>query len=266
MTVMNRPHYKSILVAAATVVLAILMIGCGGSGSSNQSDEAMPAPNPAAKPVDETTAGTVTGVVKFDGTPPPRKAINMSAVPNCAKLRDSPAMTEEVVPGDNGTLQNVVVYLDGDFSEYSFPRSSAPVMADQKGCVYEPHVAALMTGESLQVTSSDTATHNVNAMAKRNRSWNQTEPPGAAPITHQFAREEVAIRVACNVHPWMRMYIAVVGHPYFQVTGKDGSFSLKNVPPGTYTLTAWHERYGTRKQTITIQPKQEQTATITFAQ
>jgi len=168
------------------------------------------------------------------------------------------------VLGDQGTLQNVVVYLKGDFSQYSFPRAATPVKIDQKGCLYTPHVAALMTGETLQVSNSDLATHNVNAMAKSNRSWNESEAPGAATINQQFAREEVAIRVKCNVHPWMKLYVAVLRHPYFQVTGKDGSFALKNVPPGKYTLVAWHELYGTKEQEITISARQEQNVNLTF--
>lgn len=246
---------------AAAVVVAISMTGCR---SNKETSQDTPTGSSAGRPVDEATAGSVTGTIKFDGTPPQAKLINMAAVPNCTKQRTSPATTEDVVPGDHGTLQNVVVYLRGDFSQYSFPRATTPVKVDQKGCVYSPHVIALMTGESLQVTNSDSATHNVNAMAKRNHGWNETEAPGTATINHQFAREEVAIRVKCNVHPWMRLCIAVLGHPYFQVTSRDGSFALKNVPAGSYTLTAWHELYGTREQNITIKPKQEQAVTITF--
>jgi plastocyanin len=156
------------------------------------------------------------------------------------------------------------VYLKGDFSQYSFPRAATPVKIDQKGCLYTPHVAALMTGETLQVTNSDLASHNVNAMAKSNRSWNESEAPGTTTINQQFAREEVAIRVKCNIHAWMKLYVAVLRHPYFQVTGKDGSFALRNVPPGKYMLIAWHELYGTREQEITINPKQEQSVTLTF--
>ena len=256
-----RASFRSLLLIAVVTALAIFISGCGGN---KRSSEGVPDSRSAGRPVDETMAGSVTGAIKFEGTPPQAKDINMAAVPNCNKERTSPATTEDVVLGDKGTLQNVVVYLRGDFSQYSFPRSTTPVKVDQRGCVYTPHVAALMIGESLQVTNSDSATHNVNAMAKRNHAWNETEVPGTASINHQFAREEVAIRVKCNVHPWMKLYVAVLGHPYFQVTGKDGSFALKNVPPGSYTLVAWHELYGVREQEITINPKQEQSVTFTF--
>ena len=256
-----RAGFRSLLLSAMVTALAVSISGCGGN---KRSSEDVPDSSSGGRPVDESVAGSVTGAVKFEGTPPKARTINMASVPSCNSQHTSPATTEDVVLGDQGALQNVVVYLKGDFSQYSFPRAATPVKIDQKGCLYTPHVAALMTGETLQVTNSDLATHNVNAMAKSNRPWNESEPPGAATINQQFTREEVAIRVKCNVHPWMKLYVAVLRHPYFQVTGKDGSFALKNVPPGKYTLVAWHELYGTREQEITINAKQEQSVSLTF--
>ena len=250
----------SLLVASA-VVLAIFGAGCGNKGNSERAED-----QPAAKPVDPATTGTVTGVVKFEGTLPQMRNINMASVPNCAKLHPTPQMVEDVVPGDNGTLQNVVVYLKGDFNQYSFPQNATPVQIDQSGCVFSPHVVALMTGEPLQVTNTDMVTHNVNVMSTHRQGWNQTLAAGAAPIEKSFAREEVPIAVKCNIHQWMKFYIAVFRHPYFQVTGRDGSFVLKNVPPGTYTLTAWQEKYGTKEQTIVVKPNSEQTVSLTFAE
>ena len=189
----------------------------------------------------------------------------MAAEPSCAKEHASqPAMTQEVVPGENGTLENVVVYLKGDFSQYSFPLPPMPAQIDQKGCQYEPHVVALMAGQEFQVINSDPVTHNIHPLPMDNREWNQSQPPGAPPIDQSFARPEVSIPVKCNIHPWMKAYIAVFGDPYFQVTGKDGSFDIKNVPPGTYTLTAWHETYGTKEQSITIGPKESKMVSVTF--
>jgi hypothetical protein len=171
----------------------------------------------------------VTGTVKFDGAIPQMKSINMASVPSCAKLHSSPQMAQDVVLGNNGMLQNVVVYLKGDFSQYAFPPAIAPVQIDQS---YSPHVVALMTGEPLQITNSDATTHNVNAISTHRQGWNQTLAPGSALIERTFAREEIPIAVKCNIHPWMKFYVAVLSHPYFQVTGNDGSFVLKNVPPG----------------------------------
>ncbi len=247
---------------AAAVALAAALISCGGKG--NQPSETAAPANPAAKPVDAATAGTVTGSIKLDGTPPKPRNINMAAEPNCAKAHTTPVTTEDVVPGDGGTLQNVVVYLKGDFSQYSFPPASNPVTIDQKGCQYHPHVLALQTGEPLSVVNSDPTTHNIHPVPKDNREWNESQPPGAQPIMQSFARPEVSIPVKCNVHPWMKAYIAVFNNPYNVVTGKDGSFSIKNVPPGTYTVTAWHELYGSQDQMVTIGPSESKSVTLTF--
>ena len=253
---------KSLWYLAAAVTLAAALISCGGKGS--QPETAAPAANPAAKPVDSATAGTVTGTIKLDGTAPKPRNINMAAEPNCAKAHSTPATTEDIVPGDGGTLQNVVVYLKGDFSAYSFSPETTPVMIDQKGCQYHPHVLALQTGEPLSVINSDMTTHNIHPVPKDNREWNESQPPGAQPIMQSFARPEVSIPVKCNVHPWMKAYIAVFNNPYYQVTSKDGSFTLKNVPPGTYTVTAWHESLGSQDAMVTVGPSESKSVTITF--
>lgn len=259
---MKRPD-AVVFVAATLAVLALSISGCSGN-SENSSGEDTPARHSVTEPVDAATAGSVVGVVKFQGTPRRMRAINMAAVPNCAKMHSSPALTEDVVLGANGTLQNVVVYLKGDFSRFSFDPSNSPIRIDQNGCNYDPHVLALMTGQQLQVANSDQATHNINAAPKRNPRWNESQAAGAAPFTEVFTRSEIGIPVKCNIHPWMKAYIAVFSNPYFQVTRDDGSFKIDHVPPGTYTLTAWHELYGTRQQTITIEEKHEQTASFTF--
>jgi plastocyanin len=241
----------SILVLGATIALAAGIVSCGG-GSQPAETPATPAAAGGGKTVDAATAGSVSGMIAFDGTPPRMRPINMAAEPTCAKQHSTPATTEDVMVGNGGALENVVVYLKGDFSEYSFPPATAPVELDQKGCQYTPHVVALQTGAPLSVVNSDQTTHNIHPVPMNNREWNQSQPPGSAPLNESFAREEIAIPVKCNVHPWMKSYIAVLGNPYFQVTGTDGSFSLKNVPPGTYTLTAWHESLGSMDQMVTI--------------
>ena len=249
---------------AAVVILTVSFAGCGNKQSTAENGDNAPVSHSSGKPVDAATAGSVAGTIKFDGTVPQMKTINMIDVPNCAKLHSAPVMTESVVPGDNGALQNVVVYLQGDFSAYSFPKAPASMKVDQEGCIYTPHVVAVMTGDPLEVTNKDAVTHNINAISKSRQGWNETQVQGGAPIVRSFSKEEIPMTVKCNMHPWMRFYLAVVNDPYFQVTGKDGQFALRNIPPGSYTLTAWHEIFGTKKQTIVIQPKQEQTVSITF--
>ena len=254
---------KSVLFASAAVILAVAMISCGKKQDTETTSATPAATNTGGKPVDAATAGTITGSVKLDGAAPKMKVINMAAEPNCAKAHTTPAMTEDVVT-DGGSLENVIVYVKGDFGQYAFTPQTAPVTIDQKGCQYHPHVLALMTGEPLQVTNSDTTTHNIHPTPKDNREWNESQPPNAAPINQSFARQEVAIPVKCNVHPWMKAYIGVFSNPYFQVTGKDGSFTIKNVPPGTYTVTAWHELYGNSEQMVTVGPSESKAVTITY--
>jgi hypothetical protein len=249
--------------------MVFIFSGCSKSEKSEEASKSnsQPAysPNSDAKPVDPATAGVITGIVKLDGTPPKMRNINMRSVPSCAQIHEeTPATLEDVVPGDNGTLQNVVVYLKGDFNAYTFPQPGEVVSMDQKGCMYVPHVVAVRTQQPLGIHNSDSTSHNSNTLTKDNMPWNQTQSVGAAPVEHSFSHPEVAIGLKCNIHPWMKAYVAVLDNPYFQVTGADGSFTLKNVPPGSYTLTAWHERYGTSEQMIQVTPKAEQKVTITY--
>ena len=253
---------KLAFLVGVLLILAAALMSCGKKQEPSGAPSS--AATQAATPVNAATAGSITGIVQLDGKPPRMKVINMAAEPKCAQEHSSPAMTQEVVPEGNGTLQNVVVYLQGDFSHYKLGEPQTPAIIDQKGCMYNPHVLALRTGQPLQVINSDPVTHNIHPVPKDNREWNQSQPPGAAPIVQSFAREEVAIPVKCNVHPWMKAYIAVLNNPYFQVTGKDGSFDLKNVPPGTYKVVAWQELYGMQEQSVTIGPKESKNIRFTF--
>jgi plastocyanin len=239
------------------VAFAALVGGCGGG--QNQSSEQPAAPAAGAKTVDMSTVGSISGTVKLDGTAPKYKAINMSADPYCVKANSQPVLPQEVVTGDGNTLANVVVYVKSGAEGYSFPTPSDSVTIDQKDCMYVPHVVALMVGQQLQVVNSDDTTHNIHPTPADNREWNRSQPPQAPPITDTFARPEVAIPVKCNVHPWMKSYIAVLANPLYAVTGKDGTFEIKNVPPGTYTIEAWQEKYNTMDQTVTIAAKESKT-------
>lgn len=204
-----------------------------------------PAPLPAA-------GGTsVSGVVKFKGTAPRPTRIDMSADPYCAKAHTSAVTTEDLLADANGGLENVVVYISDGLGTATFPVPDEPAEIEQKGCQYKPHVLAMRAGQKLKVVNSDATTHNIHPMPANNREWNVSQPQGM-PVEQVFAREEVAISVKCNIHPWMRSYIAVVKNPYFAVTDKTGSFELKDLPPGTYTVQAWHEKLGTRTQKITV--------------
>jgi hypothetical protein len=161
-----------------------------------------------------------------------------------------------VVTGAHGALANVVVYVKSGLGSYRFDIPSAPVALDQKGCMYEPRILAVMTRQTFEVHNEDPTIHNVHAMPRVNRAWNKSEPVGDPPIEANFTKPELAIPIACNIHPWMRAYMFVFAHPYFAITPKTGEFELKGLPPGTYVIEAWQERFGTQDQTVTLGPKE----------
>ncbi len=255
-----KPKYALYVVLA--VALAYSLAGCGKK-ETPESAPAAPAAGPAT-PIDMSTVGSVSGSVKLEGAPPKAKRINMAAEPSCAAQHSTPATDQEVVTGEGGALENVIVYVKEGLGNRTFETPKTPATLDQKGCMYIPHVVALQTGQTLDVRNNDKATHNIHPGPKFNREWNKSQPVGAPAIEETFAREEVSIPVKCNVHPWMKSYIGVFKHPYFQVTSANGSFTLKNLPPGTYTIEAWHEKYGTTSQTVTLGAKESKSINFVF--
>jgi plastocyanin len=180
----------------------------------------------------------------------PNKAINMSSEPGCAKMYSTPPTREDVVVGAGGALENVVIYISAGAPDES-AAPSTPVTVMQKGCRFTPHIVVLQTNQALQMVNEDSTAHNIHPLATNNREWNKAEPPGSAPLTDSFARPEF-ISVKCNIHPWMHAYFAVLKTSHYTVTGENGAFNLANLPPGKYTITAWHETFGTQSQEVTI--------------
>src|SRR3984957_12260516 len=218
----------------------------------------------AAAVPDSSSPTSVSGVVKFEGTVPKPSPIDMSSDPNC-KSNSSGATTEDIVAGANGSLENSVVFVADGLGDRTFQPPAQPAVLEQKGCLYRPHVIALQANQKLSVVNSDATTHNIHPSPANNREWNTIHPPGVH-LKLSFAREEIAIPVKCNIHPWMRGYIAVFKHPYFAVTGKDGSFELKDLPAGNYTVTVWHGKLGTQSQPITVAAGQASKADFVFKQ
>ncbi len=256
---MNSRKWQFALAAALLIGLA----GCGKKESQESSQEMAPAATTSA-PMDMANAGDLSGKITLDGAAPAFRPINMSADAYCTKAHSTPVMPQEVEAGAGGALANVVVYVKSGLPDHTWDVPKDPVELDQKGCMYTPHVVALMAGQDLKVLNEDQTTHNIHPLPKDNREWNKSQPPGSPAIMDSFARAEVAIPVKCNVHPWMKSYVAVFKNPYFAVTGADGTFDIKNLPPGTYTIEAWQERYGTVDQQVTIGPKESKTANLSF--
>ena len=211
------------------------------------------------------SGASVKGTVKFDGTAPKGTRIDMTQDPLCSKAHSTPATTEEVLVGPSGGVENVVVYVSDGLTSHDFQPPQQPAVLEQKGCQYKPHVLAMQASQKLDVVNSDETTHNIHPIPNNNREWNMTQPHGMH-LEQTFAREEVSILVKCNVHPWMKGYIAVFKHPYFAVSDKNGEFELKDLPPGTYTITAWQEKLGTKTQKVTVGAGEAKTADFAFKQ
>ena len=208
-------------------------------------------------------AAAIRGVVKFEGTAPKAKPISMAADSSCAKQHPGPVLTPEIVTDSKGGLQNVLVFIADGLGDRTFDPPKEPVVISQKACLYEPRVLVVQANQPIEVVNDDPTSHNIHPTPANNREWNKAELPGAK-MEETFAREEIAIPVKCNIHPWMRGYIAVLKNPYFAVTKPDGSFDLPNLPPGTYTIKAWHEKLGTSTQTITIGANQTKDISFVF--
>jgi Carboxypeptidase regulatory-like domain len=254
---------------AAAIAAALLIAGCGGT--KEQSENTQPkeeaTKNAAGAPaaIDEANAATVTGKVSFTGQKPAMRNLDMSANPACARAHASaPPKSEEVVVNDNGTLRNTFVWVKSGLPDRQWEPPKGAVKLDQHGCMYAPHVIGVMTNQDLEIVNSDPTNHNIHPLPKINQEWNESQPPKGENKTKHFARQEVMIPVKCNVHPWMRSYIGVVSHPFFAVTGDDGSFTIKGLPPGTYTIEAWHEKYGPKDMQVTVAPKDSKTVDFSY--
>jgi hypothetical protein len=226
----------------ASMVLALMMLGIGVVNLNYK--------------VSAASEGSITGTVKLDGAVPHMRGIDMSKDPYCSKAHaDSPVRLETVVVGKDQGLENVVLYISqGLPANLASQKASSVPVFDQKGCMYSPHVLAMNAGQEFKVTSSDQTAHNIHPEPNPltgNIPWNRSQPPGAPAITSSWKAEEVAIPVKCNIHPWMHGWFVVVKGPY-ATTGEDGSYTIHGVPPGSYTVTAWQEDYGTQSQKVTV--------------
>ena len=247
---------RILLSLVGAILLSLASAACGGQ------QEAPPPPAVVSNPVDPATAGSIRGAITLDGTPPAPQPINMESDPYCQKL--GAATTETVAVGADGALQNVFVYVKDGLGDRTFPVPTTPVVFDQKGCRYVPHVLGIQVGQTFEILSSDNTLHNVHAMPANNREFNKAHQLAGIKHTHVFSTKEVMVPFKCDVHKWMNAYVGVLDHPFFAVTGSNGSFELKGLPPGTYTIEAWHEKLGTQTHSVTIGEKQTSDVAFTF--
>jgi plastocyanin len=248
----------------ACILGFVLLGGCGKKETTEEQPAATPgaaAPAAAATPIDPATAASVSGTVKLEGAPPKAAMIDMSQDPACKGQN-----TAENIVVSGGNLANVFVYVKEGLGNRTFEVPKEPVVVDQQGCKYHPHALGLMVGQTVKIINSDPTTHNIHPTPKDNREWNESQAPQSAPLEKIFTREEILLPVKCNQHPWMRMFISVVKNPFYAVTGPDGKFEIKGLPPGDYTLAFVQEKLGEQEVKVALAPKDSKTVDMTFKQ
>ena len=241
---------------------AVLLAGCTAKNSQPTAPKTEPAP--VYFHVDPATAGTVTGTIRYVGKRPTPKVIDMSEEPACVEAHHGKAYDESLVVSRKGDLANAFIYVKSGLEGKTFAIPPTPVTIDQSGCWFRPRVLGIQVGQTLQVVNSDPVTHNIHPMAEVNRAWNHSQGAGDPPIDRRFTKPEIMIPVKCNIHSWMHAFIGVLPYPYFAVSQDNGSFTISNLPPGTYTIAVWQEKLGTQEQQITVPPHGSAEANFTF--
>lgn len=244
--------------------MATFIVGCSHapSGPVQKTEKAPTAPSYFK--VDAATAGTMSGSIHYVGGRPGRKPIDMSGDPACEQAHHGKAYDESLLISPKGGLANAFVYIKSGLEGKSFETPSTPATLDQRGCWFAPRVLGLQTNQPLQISNLDPVTHNVHPLAESNREWNHSQGSGEPAITRRFPRPEVMIPVKCNIHSWMHCFIGVVDHPYFAVSAADGTFTIRNIPPGDYVVEAWHEKLGKQELKVTISPSGQQQVDFEF--
>jgi Carboxypeptidase regulatory-like domain len=238
--------------------------GCSPNARKTAPPEQVQQPAVPAYQADPLTAGSISGTIRFTGKRPLPKRIDMSGDPACVEAHRGKALDESLVVSSKGGLANAFVCVKSGLEGKNFATPSTPVAIDQNGCWFRPRILGIQTNQALQITNSDPVTHSIHPMAQINREWNHSQGAGEPPLVRKFARPEVMIHVKCNIHSWMQAYIGVVDHPYFAVSGEDGSYRIGNLPPGTYTVAIWQEKLGTQERQVTVAPHTNTQADVTF--
>ena len=250
-----------------SIILTLSLSAACGGGVKQTGDC---PPTDANKPKFTATGeeGSISGAISLHGDYKPA-LLDMSNDAACAN-RNKQAVSDEVV-ASGGKLQNVFLFIkDGTtangkkLSDFSFDIPATEVKIDQIGCVYTPHIVGARTGQKVSFSNSDQTVHNVNVQPKVNEKFNQSQASGAPPIVKSFCQPEQAVRIKCNQHGWMSAWVNVMSHPFFAVSGADGTFTINGIPPGQYTIIAWHEKFGEKAIELSLAPKGRATANVTF--
>lgn len=250
-------HRTTVLFGALSLaIFALTFAGCGQTGKTAGDTESS---GPLLS-IDPATVGSVSGTVTIEGN-----SAAMGVIPpSCGKTNSPDAAPPSDVDQHRMELAKTVIYLKAGLARYRYDVPKDHVVLDQRGCTYEPHVIALMTDQPLEIRNSDPVAHNIHVLAKVNRQWDHSEPAGVAPIIESFPKPELAVHVICKIHAGMSAYLFIFDNPYYAVASSTGTFELKNVPPGTYTVEAWQEHLGTQDQSVTIAPNQSKTVSFVF--
>jgi plastocyanin len=251
--------------SAALCAVAVLAAACGGSNQpANTSTPAeQKASAPAEPPPPLPGESTITGRVALNGKTPAERVIKMSAADPLCMAEGGTIKSEVIVVGPDNALQNVFLYVKDGLGDRTFVTPKTPVALDQSGCKYLPHVFGAQVGQPVEIANSDPTLHNVHALAKVNEEFNFSQPKGDRRM-RTFDKPEIMVPFKCEVHGWMNSYLGVVPHPFYAVSKPDGTFEIKGLPAGTYTIEAWHERLGVKTQKVTVDGKAGAKADFSF--
>ncbi len=242
----------------------VLVAACGGGGGDRaQGDTKESAATAAATSTTPGPSGSasIKGTVRLTGSAPANPPIDMADEPKCKEKYSTAPKEPKVVAGSDGKLANAFIYVKSGLPDgAAYPASSEEAPLDQEGCLYEPRVLGVMVGQPIAIMNSDPLLHNIKAMPKANRPFNISQPTEGMKTNRSFSTKEVMVPFECNVHGWMHAYVGVLPHPFFATTDKDGSFTIKNLPAGTYTVEVWHEVFGTQEASVTVADGETKTA------
>lgn len=252
----------------ALLGIVAVSVACGGQDSNagdagSQGGDAAPAT--AAASAGPTGSAVVSGTVHFSGTPPANPTIDMSEESECAAKYSGAPVDSQYIVGSDGGLANVFVYVkDGLPADASYAPPAEAVVIDQRACEYHPRTFGIQVGQKLEIRNSDPLLHNIKAVPSKNRGFNISQPSAGMTTTRTFNTAEVMVPLECNVHGWMSAHVGVLPHPFFATSARDGSFTIRGLPAGTYTIEAWHEKLGTKTMSVTVGEGETKTADVTF--